>query len=105
MLLASIAHSQETVAGRCVGVTDGDTIKVLVVDQQLLRVRLAFIDCPESRQAFGSRAKQTMSALVYGREVKLRPRTPDRYERQIALVDKVLSWLRRSVSGRVSLLC
>jgi endonuclease YncB( thermonuclease family) len=59
LMLASAAPGQETVVhGRVVGVTDGDTIKVLLADQQLLRVRLAFCDAPEKRQAFGARAKR-----------------------------------------------
>lgn len=33
------------------------------------RVRLAEIDCPEKSQAFGQRAKQFTSELVFGKEV------------------------------------
>ena len=59
LTLATITLGQETVAhGRVVGVTDGDTLKVLVADQKLLRVRLAFCDAPEKRQAFGTRANR-----------------------------------------------
>jgi endonuclease YncB( thermonuclease family) len=54
LMLASAVLGQEPVIhGRVVGVTDGDTLKVLVAGQQLLRVRLAFCDAPEKRQAFG----------------------------------------------------
>src|SRR6201993_3938782 len=62
--------------GRITGVVDGDTINVLIqakqpisVHQQI-RVRLAFIDAPEKGQAFGQRAKQAMSELVFGKDVK-----------------------------------
>jgi micrococcal nuclease len=58
----------------------------LTVDQQLLRVRLAFIDAPERRQAFGTRAKQAMSDLVFGHEVTLYPHAIDRYGRTVAIV-------------------
>ena len=53
---------------------------------QEIRVRIAFIDAPEKRQAFGQRAKQAMSGLVFGKEVELRPHTIDRYGRLIARV-------------------
>ena len=79
-------REQEPVRGRCVAVIDGDTIRVLTVDQQLLRVRLAFIDAPERRQAFGTRAKQAMSDLVFGHEVTLYPHAIDRYGRTVAIV-------------------
>jgi micrococcal nuclease len=85
--LATVLLGQQLVIqGRVVGVTDGDTIKVLVADQKLLRVRLAFCDAPEKKQAFGSRAKQAMSELVFGKEIDLRPHAVDRYGRTVAQV-------------------
>jgi endonuclease YncB( thermonuclease family) len=69
-----------------VGLTDGDTTKVLTANKQLLRVRVAWIDAPESSQAFGQRARQAMSALVFGKDVELRFHTVDRYGRIVAMV-------------------
>src|SRR6516165_7585726 len=77
---------QLPIHGRCVGVTDGDTVRVLSSDNQQIRVRLAFVDAPEKVQAFGQRAKQAMSALVFGKDVKLRPHTIDGYGRLVAQV-------------------
>ena len=87
-LLALAAHDfgQSVIRGRCVGISDGDTIRVLAVDQQLLRVRVAWIDAPELGQAFGRRAKQLMSALVFGKDVELHPHAIDRYGRTVAMV-------------------
>ena len=48
----------QAIEGRCVEVTDGDTIKVLSAGNELIRVRLAFIDTPEKAPAFGQRAKR-----------------------------------------------
>jgi len=50
------------------------------------RVRLWGIDCPESRQAFGTRAKQFTSQLAFGREVKVVVRDTDRYGRTVGEV-------------------
>ncbi len=87
LILASAVLGQESVVhGRVVGVTDGDTLKVLLADQQLLRIRLAFCDSPEKKQAFGVRAKQAMSELVFGKEIDLRPHAIDRYGRTVAQV-------------------
>jgi endonuclease YncB( thermonuclease family) len=41
---------------------------------------------PEKGQAFGQRAKQAMGELVFGKDVKLRPHTIDRYGRLVARV-------------------
>ena len=49
-----------------VSVIDGDTIEVMH-NQQPERIRLYGIDCPEKGQAFGKRAKQATSALVFAK--------------------------------------
>jgi endonuclease YncB( thermonuclease family) len=86
LLLAAHALAQDVIRGRVVAVTDGDTIKTLTAENQLLRVRVAWIDAPEMGQASGRRAKQFMSALVFGKEVELRPHVIDRYGGTVAMV-------------------
>ena len=56
------------VVGQVVGVADGDTITVMHggVGE---KIRLNGIDCPEKRQAFGTKAKQFASRLVFGKTV------------------------------------
>lgn len=72
-------------SGKVVGVSDGDTITVLV-DRQPLKVRLDGIDCPEKRQAFGTKAKQFTSDTSFGRQVIIRVVGTDRYKRLIGVV-------------------
>lgn len=69
--------------GRCVGVTDGDTIRVLHHGREE-KLRLAGVDAPEHGQAFGQRAKQFTSDLVFDRDVTVIPRETDRYGRTVA---------------------
>ena len=52
-------------SGRVVGVTDGDTIKVLH-NGKAEKIRLHGIDCPEKAQPFGTKAKQFTSEMVFG---------------------------------------
>lgn len=68
---------------RVVGVIDGDTIEVLH-NQHPQRIRLHGIDCPEKVQAFGNKAKQAASALMFGKDVTLQTYGKDRYGRTIA---------------------
>lgn len=75
-----------SIHGRITGVVDGDTINVLIKAKQHIRVRIAFVDAPEKGQPFGQRAKQAMSGLVFGKDVKLRPHTIDRHGRLVARV-------------------
>lgn len=71
--------------GTVVRVLDGDTIEVLH-EGQGQRVRLAEIDCPEKSQAFGQRAKQFTSALVFGQQVTVLASGFDRNKRTIGQV-------------------
>ena len=73
----------EEFSGRVVGVTDGDTIRVLRNDVEV-KVRLVDIDCPESKQPFGARSKQATSALVFGKVVTVKVKGTDRYNRLLA---------------------
>ena len=84
LLLAAHAFAQDVIRGRCVAVSDADTIKVLATGRELLRIRVAWIDAPEMGQAFGRRVKQFMGALVFGKYVELRPQAIDRYGRTVA---------------------
>jgi endonuclease YncB( thermonuclease family) len=70
-------------SGRVVGVTDGDTITVLH-NGRGEKIRLNGIDCPEKGQAYGNRAKQAASELVFGKDVTLQTHGKDKYGRTIA---------------------
>jgi micrococcal nuclease len=68
-----------------VGVADGDTITVLR-DHRGVTVRLAGIDAPEKRQAYGRRAKEYAASLAFGKTVTVRVTGRDRYARLVAEV-------------------
>ncbi len=71
--------------GRVIGVSDGDTITVLH-NGKGERIRLHGIDCPEKRQAFGNRAKQFTSNLVFAKTVTVQAVDRDRYGRTVGVV-------------------
>jgi len=48
------------------------------------RIRLSGIDCPEKGQAYGQKAKQAASALVFGKDVTLQTHGFDKYGRTLA---------------------
>jgi micrococcal nuclease len=48
-----------------------------------VRVRLNGVDCPESHQAFGTRARQFTGDLVFGKIVRVEVRDRDRYGRLV----------------------
>ncbi len=75
-----------TITGRVVGVSDGDTITVLDTSRTQHKIRLAGIDAPESKQAFGTRSKQHLSGSVYNRQVTVEWDKHDRYGRTVGVV-------------------
>ena len=81
--------SVEEVSGKVIGVTDGDTIEVLV-DRTPMKVRLQGIDAPEQGQDYGQRAKHFVSAQCFGKPVVVSVLGKDRYGRvlgDVALSD------------------
>jgi endonuclease YncB( thermonuclease family) len=72
--------------GRVVGVSDGDTYTILTQEKQQVKVRLHGIDCPESHQAFGSKAKQFASSLVFSKDVSVEIVDKDKYGRTVGIV-------------------
>lgn len=78
-------HAQEY-SGRVVGVSDGDTFTFLSRGKEQVKVRLSEIDTPEKNQPYGTKAKQALSDLIFGQEVKVIKTDTDRYGRLIGQV-------------------
>lgn len=90
LCIVSISYCNAVFASRLevnvVGVTDGDTLVVLDKDKVQNKVRIAGIDAPEKKQAFGHRAQQALASVVYRRDVLLDVYKKDRYGRLIAKI-------------------
>jgi micrococcal nuclease len=85
LLLPGGCSGEDSWSGKCVGVLDGDTIEVLRAGKPA-RIRLFGIDCPERHQAFGTRARQLTSRMVFGKTVLIEPVDRDHYDRIVAWV-------------------
>jgi endonuclease YncB( thermonuclease family) len=71
--------------GEVIRVLDGDTIEVLH-DKKPERIRLYGIDCPEKGQAFGQKAKQATSSLLFGKQVRIESHGRDKHRRTLGTV-------------------
>ena len=90
LLLARSALAADFTAS-VVSVLDGYTIEVLH-NQHPERIRLSGIDCPEKGQAYGHKAKQAASALVFGKDVTLQTYGKDKYRRATAKPSGCWGW-------------
>ncbi|MBA3031654.1 MAG: thermonuclease family protein [Gammaproteobacteria bacterium] len=94
VLLCHVAIAAPSILdGRVVGIQDGDTLTLIDAESIQHRIRLASIDAPEIShgskkpgQPFGQRSKQTLSDLVYGREVRAVCETDDKYGRKVCTI-------------------
>ena len=75
--------------GKVVGVSDGDTLTLLVPDGnsfKQVKVRLGEIDTPERKQPYGTRAQQALSDLAYNKQARVVVQDTDRYGRTVGRV-------------------
>ncbi len=89
LLCLSATAQPQTITGKVVSIADGDTLTVLDDQQRQHKIRLDGIDAPErpeSNQDFGSRSKQSLSDLVFGKTVTVTSRKKDRYGRALGNV-------------------
>ncbi len=84
-ILTTAIHA-ETLTGRVVGLTDGDTLTLLDTTNTQHKIRLAGIDSPEKNQPFGQHCKKSLSDLAYDRVATIETSKLDRYGRAIGKV-------------------
>ncbi len=85
LVLAAPPKVVEEFTGKVIGVTDGDTIKVLV-NKETVTVRLEGIDAPESGQSYGKKSKEALAEMVAGKTVTVKKTGTDKYKRTLGIV-------------------
>jgi len=87
LTVLSITQASATeYTGKVVGISDGDTLTLLTPEKRQVKVRLGEIDTPESNQPYGTRAKQALSDLAFGKEARVVVETTDKYGRTVGRV-------------------
>jgi len=85
LVLGNLAAAN-VIQGRVVGVSDGDSVTVLDAQKTQYKIRLAGIDAPERAQAYGQKAKESLSDLVFGKSVEVAWSKQDRYGRIVGVI-------------------
>lgn len=85
LLLTTILVA-ETITGKVISVTDGDTIKILDEKNKVYKIRLNDIDAPEKKQAFGNKSKENLAKYIAGQIVRVEYDKLDRYKRILGTV-------------------
>ncbi|WP_414482899.1 thermonuclease family protein, partial [Salmonella enterica] len=61
---AAVLAGQSSFEAKVVKIIDGDTITALDGQNTSIKIRMYGIDAPESKQAFGQKAKQALSSAI-----------------------------------------
>ncbi len=77
----------DSLTGKVVKITDGDTLYVLDANYKEHKIRLSGIDAPERKQAYGLASRKHLVSIVAGKQVTVEYQERDRYGR---IVGKVL---------------
>ena len=85
LMLLLCAQALGATEGRCLRVSDGDTITIDAGGGKE-KVRLIGIDAPELRQEGGPEARQYLAKRILNRRVKVEGETRDRYGRLLGTV-------------------
>lgn len=84
-LLSNLASAESFIA-RVIAISDGDTLTVLINENEQMKIRLAEIDAPEKAQPFGKRSKQSLSDMCYQQTAVIERIDIDRYGRTVGKV-------------------
>ncbi|MDF7675968.1 thermonuclease family protein [Neisseriaceae bacterium ESL0693] len=71
---------------KVVKISDGDTVRCLDQYNQQHRIRLAGIDAPESKQAYGQVSKQSLADMIFQKQVNVDITGTDRYGRKLGII-------------------
>ncbi len=87
LLLFATAVFADSLTGKVGRVVDGDTLYVLDANYKEHKIRLAGIDAPERKQAYGLASRKHLASIVASKQVTIEYQKRDRYGR---IVGKVL---------------
>lgn len=76
----------QVLVGICVGVSDGDSMHMELLNGERVRVRLFGIDAPEKDQVLSLPARQKLGYLIYNKSVRVEVVDLDKYGRYVGKV-------------------
>ncbi len=66
LVCLSLTAFADSLTGKVVKITDGDTLYVLHANYEQHKIRLAGIDAPERKQAYGLASRKRLASMVAG---------------------------------------
>ena len=85
-LLSALPLLAETLQGLVIKVSDGDTVTILDASKTQHKIRLNWIDAPESKQAFGQKSRQYLDNMIYKKNITVEFEKRDMYGRILGFI-------------------
>lgn len=76
----------EEITGKVVTVIDGNTLEILTDNNDVYKVLLNEIDCPELTQEYGDHAKRYLEKIILNKKVTANIQGKDRWGNRLAVV-------------------
>ena len=86
LVFFSVQVNGQTLVGKVVSITDGDTINVYNTDHGQVNIRFYGIDSPEKGQPYGQAAGKYLASLIAGAIVDIESIAEDPYGRTVGIV-------------------
>ncbi len=86
LVFLSLAASADLLTGKVVKVVDGDTLYILDANYKEHKIRLAGVDAPERKQAYGLASRKHLLSIVAGKQVTVEYQKRDRYGRIVGKI-------------------
>lgn len=86
IFISHVTYAAQSFEAKVVKIIDGDTVQVLDDQNNNIRIRLYGIDAPETKQAYGQKAKQALTGVIATKTVTVVNHGNDIYNRVLGTI-------------------
>ena len=86
LMVVFMGWANDNIIGKVVSVIDGNTLEVISEDNQIYKILLHGIDCPELEQEYGAKAKKALEKLVLEKKVLVKFQGRDRLGNRLGVI-------------------
>lgn len=84
--VCALASANSEIVGKVVNVIDGNTVEIISIDLERMKIYFFGIDAPELDQEYGDRAKKLMEKITLNKNVVVQITGKDRLGQRIGIV-------------------
>jgi len=86
ILFVAVASEAAEIEGKVISIIDGNTFELEAEDNEVYKIILFGVDCPEPGQPFAEEAKRQLEKLIYKQNVEIEVIGKDRHGTRLGVV-------------------